>query len=247
MKPLQSACTAACRWLAMAGVLALVGWGTGDAEAQDQAKDAAAKGNVYFDDFNRDDLGDRYSIVDADPNRITLSDGKLVILGTNPRKNVVLLEERFSGDFVATVMVSMEVAKNTFVGLRYHVDEKNHLLVGISGGLSGMGVFVSQMPEGRNPFFVKVLSGRGNAIAPPLSKLGDRSLDGFVPDVETWYLQVRRDGFRYSGFVSADGVHWTRIGSHDMVQFHGQLGLTVGSGSGGPENAAAFDAFSVQQ
>jgi hypothetical protein len=76
--------------------------------------------------------------------------------------------------------------------------------------------------------------------------LGDRNLEGFVPDVETWYLQIRRDGFRYTGLVSADGVQWTRIGSHDLVQFHGQLGFSVGSGTG-PENAAAFDALSVQQ
>jgi hypothetical protein len=71
-------------------------------------------------------------------------------------------------------------------------------------------------------------------------------LEGFVPDVETWYLQIRRDGFRYTGFVSTDGVRWSRIGAHDMVQFHGQLGFSVGSGTG-PENAAAFDALSVQQ
>jgi hypothetical protein len=253
MKPWQSACAAACRWLVTISVLMLAGLAVGDAKAQDQAKEAAAKSNVHFDDFERNELGDKYSIVDPDPDRLTLSNGKLVIVGTNPRKNIVLLNESFPGDFVATVTVAMEVAESAmgmpggnFVGLRYHVDEKNHLLVGISGGLLGMGVYTSDVPEGRNPFFLKALGGRVNAIAPPLSKLGDRNLEGFVPDVETWYLQIRRDGFRYTGFVSSDGVNWTRIGSHDMVQFHGQLGFTVGSGNG-PENAAAFDAFSVQQ
>ena len=64
-----------------------------NAEAQDQAKGATTKGNVYLDDFDRNDLGDKYSIIDPDPNRLTLSNGKLVIVGTNPPKNVVLLNE----------------------------------------------------------------------------------------------------------------------------------------------------------
>lgn len=243
---LQSTCTAACRWLVTAGVLMLAGLAVGDAKAQDQAQDPAAKGSTYFDDFDRNDLGDKYSIIDPDPNRFALSRGKLVIVGTNPRKNIVLLNESFPGDFVATAMVAMEVAEGNAVGLRYHVDEGNYLLVGIGAGRSGITTYVSDLPEGRNPFFLKAVGGRNNVIAPPLSKLGDRNLEGFVPDVETWYLQLRRDGFRYTGLVSADGVNWTRIGSHDMVQFHGQLGFTVGSGNG-PENAAAFDALSVQQ
>jgi hypothetical protein len=226
----------------------LAGLAVGDAKAQDQAKDAMAKGNAYFDDFDRDELGDQYIVVDPDPNRLTLSNGKLVILGTHPPKNVVLLEESFSGDFVATMTVTMEVAEKNFVGLRYHVDENNYLLVGVGGGLSGIGVYVSGLPKGRNPFFLRVVSGKEIGTAPPLGGMGKRNLEGFVSEVETWYLQLRRDGIRYTGFVSADGVRWTRIGSHDMVQFDGQLGFTVGSGSrGSAENAAQFDTFSVQQ
>lgn len=247
---LQSTCTAACRWLVTAGVLMLAGLAVGDAKAQDQAQDPAAKGSTYFDDFDRNDLGDKYSIIDPDPNRLTLSGGKLVIVGTNPRKNIVLLKDSIPGDFVATVMVSMEVGQNNFVGLRYHIDQKNYLVVGIAGGTEIKQVFTEKYLSGvsnrRQPFFLKAINEEVNLIAPYLSELGDRRLEGFSPNVENWYFQMRREGARYTGLVSTDGVHWARIGSHVMVQPYGQLGFIVGSG-GGIENAAEFDIFSVQQ
>lgn len=250
MGALQSACTAACRWLVTAGVLMLAGLAVGDAKAQDQAKDATAKGNVYTDDFDRDNVGDKYTVVDSDPNRLTLSGGKLVIVGTNPRKNIVLLKDSIPGDFVATVMVSMEVGQNNFVGLRYHIDQKNYMVVGIAGGTEHDQVFTGEsligVPNRRQLFFLKAINEEVNLITPYLSELGDRSLKGFSPNVENWYFQLRREGARYTGLVSTDGVHWARIGSHVMVQPYGQLGFTVGSG-GGIENAAEFDTFSVQQ
>lgn len=268
MKPLPSACTAACRWLVTASVLMLVGLAVGDAKAQDQAKDAtldrdgvsvaAATGsNVYTDDFERDDLGDRYSVVESDPNRLAISGGKLVIVGTTLRKNIVLLKEKFPGDFVATVIVAMEVGQDNFVGLTYHVDQKNYLLAGVAGGRKNLQIFEKgpppvfvpsdrQLPARRQPFFLKTINDEPNLITPRLGELGDRILENYSPDVERWYLQLRRDGARYTGLVSADGVRWTRIGSHVMVQSYGQLGFTVGSG-GGIENAAEFETFSVQQ
>jgi hypothetical protein len=252
---------AACGGLAAAGVLVLAGLAAGDAEAGDQAKhipiewklaavSPGAGGDAYTDDFDRDTLGDQYSVLDSDPNRLTLVGGKLIIVGTEPRKNIVLMNEFFPEDFVATVIVAMEIGQDNFVGLRYHVDQENHLLLGIAGGRQNSEVLVRRTISGlrdrRQPFFFKLINEEQNIITPRVDALGSRDLEGFSPDVETWYLQLRREGVRYTGLVSADGVRWTRIGTHVMVQSHGQLGFTVGSG-GGIEHAAEFDAFSVQQ
>ena len=89
---------------------------------------------VFEDKFERDDLGEMYDILNHDPNRLTLSDGKLLIVATEPRKNLTLLQQTFSGDFVSTVAVTMQVTKNNWVGLYYWVDEQNYLVVGVHGG-----------------------------------------------------------------------------------------------------------------
>jgi hypothetical protein len=85
---------------------------------------------VFEDKFERDDLGEMYEILNPDPNRLTLSDGKLLIVATEPRKNLTLLQQTFPGDFVSTVAVTMQVTKNNWVGLYYWVDEQNYLVVG---------------------------------------------------------------------------------------------------------------------
>ena len=158
----------------------------------------------------------------------------------------------------------MEVAKNNYMGLTYYVDLKNRLLIGIAGALSCWVVPWREMDlclyseatrsypgtadtwgDRRQPFFEKIVEGQNNNIAEHMLALSDRQLKGFSQNLETWYLQLRREGSRYTGLISTDGVNWTRIGSHVMVQPDGQIGFSVGSG-GGVENASEFDDFTVQ-
>ena len=106
------------------------------AQAQSPAKPSPAKPKqqVLFEDkFNRDALGELYEVLDPDPNRLTLNDGKLVIVSTNPIKNRVLLEKTFSGDFIATVRMNMQVTKGIVAGLYYWVDLDN--LLSFRGGI----------------------------------------------------------------------------------------------------------------
>jgi hypothetical protein len=79
-----------------------------------------------------------------------------------------------------------------------------------------------------------------------MSQLGDRGLKGYAERPETWYLQLQRSGSKYIGRISTDGVRWTTLGTHVIVQKHGRLGLLAGSG-GGIENPAEFDDFVVQR
>ena len=256
-------------WLAASAaafLVALLGLGLGETLAENRSQNPVTQGLLFSDNFNRSDLGSEYDIIDPDPNRLTISSGRLAIVGSNPRMNTVLLKRTFQGDFVATVSVSMEVAKNNYMGLTYYVDLKNRLLIGIAGApacwvvpwremdqfagypaatcaaISGV---VDTWGDRRQPFFQKIVEGQENNIAERMLALSDRQLKEFSQNLETWYLQLRREGSRYTGLISTDGVHWTRIGSYVMVQPDGQIGFSVGSG-GGVENASEFDDFTVQ-
>jgi hypothetical protein len=120
---------------------------------------------VFEDKFERDDLGEMYDILNSDPKRLTLSDGKLLIVATKPRKNLILLRQTYSGDFVSTVAVTMQVTKNNSVGLYYWVDGQNYLVVGVHGGALEAHI----RGEGRQPIFAKVVDGQANHIRPRLS------------------------------------------------------------------------------
>ena len=65
---------------------------------------------VFFEDsFTRDDLGDQYEILKHDANRLVVGDGKLMIVANNPDNNLVMLGQTPTGDFVATVAVTMQL------------------------------------------------------------------------------------------------------------------------------------------
>lgn len=206
---------------------------------------------VLFDDtFTRDDLGDQYEVMKPDPNRLLISDGKLMIVATDPVNNQVMLGQVPTGDFVATVAVTMQLSKNNHVGMVYRIDGKNHLHIGVAGtswdgipwidrGCCGYG------GDRRQPYFTKVIEAQENAIIQKISQLGDRELKGYAERPENWYLQLQRNGSKYTGRISTDGINWTSLGTHVIVQKHGRLGFRAGSG-GGIENPAEFDNFVVQ-
>ena len=65
---------------------------------------------MFFEDsFTRDDLGDQYEILKHDANRLVVGDGKLMIVANNPDNNLVMLGQTPTGDFVATVAVTMQL------------------------------------------------------------------------------------------------------------------------------------------
>ena len=150
------------------------------AQAQPPAKPSPAKPKqrVLFEDkFNRDALGELYEVLEPDPNRLTLSDGKLVIVSTNPIKNRVLLEKTFSGDFIATVRMNMQVTAGNTAGLDYWVDLDNRLLFRVYGGKAKKPTVFSltEDVDARVPIFVKRVSGERNVIPSNTLQLGKRN------------------------------------------------------------------------
>lgn len=200
------------------------------------------KGMLYEDQFGRDDLGDAYEVVNPDPNRLTLSDGKLLIVATEPLKNVVLLNKPLPSDFVATVTLNMQVTTGNQVGLVYWIDDQNFLSVGIDGAR----LKEKPLDDGRQPSFWKAVGGQMNAIRPAMTTLGSRELVGYTEKPEIWHLQLQRVGTKYTGRISIDGVRWTNIGTHVIIRKDGRLGPFARSGKDGIENAAEFDDLNVQ-
>jgi len=78
-----------------------------------------------------------------------------------------------------------------------------------------------------------------------VDELGKRPLKGYSQDREIWYIQLERKGINYTGRLSADGIQWTNIGTHTVLQKGGRLGFGAASG-GGFENAAEFGEFVIQ-
>ncbi|MGE0825714.1 MAG: VWA domain-containing protein [Candidatus Binatia bacterium] len=194
---------------------------------------------IMQDDFERDELGDNYEIIDADPNRLAMDSGKLLVVATHPQKNVVLHKTTIPGNFIANAVVNMQVTERNHVGLYYWIDDKNYLYIGVDG---------TCCPHQRRPSFYKKISGKANTLSPPNQKepkLGDRELKGYAEEPEIWHLQLERAGLKYTGRVSSDGTDWLEVGSHTVVQKNGRLGFGVNSG-GKDENPAQFDDFVVK-
>jgi len=209
--------------------------------------------NLFRDDFEGEQLGKMYEILNPDPNRLAVSNGWVHIVaapideGRVP-KNLVLLQQRFPDDFTATIRMTMQVTKGNSVGLWYWVDSKNKLILGVYG-------LVDILPssEGRDIVFTKILNKEApNRIRPFYSpwthqivgSVGDRQLKGYATETEVWYLQLERKGLNYTGRVSIDGVDWQEVGTHSILNKDGRLGFAAISD--GIENPAEFDYLEVK-
>lgn len=193
---------------------------------------------LFEDHFDRNQLGEMWEVVNPDPNRLTISDGKLLVVGSKDDKNIVLLQQPFPGNFVVTVKMDSQVAEHNWAGLRYWIDEKNYLSFGPEGHCC---------VEGRWPTFKKVINGETNVIRMEVydKSIGSRPLRYYATTSETWYLQLERSGVKYIGRISVDGKDWTEIGTHTMLQKNGRIGVSANSG-GGIENTAEFSDFVVK-
>lgn len=193
---------------------------------------------LFEDHFDRDDLGESWEVLNLDSNRLTLSDGKLLIVGSNKTSNLVLVQQPFSGNFVVTVKMDTQTAENNSAGLLYWIDEKNLLTFGLQGYCCS---------DGRRPTFTKVINGQGNSIrfGKMSSNIGGRRLGDLVNNSETWYLQIERSGVKCIARFSVDGKDWIEAGTHTVLQKNGRIGVSANSG-GGIENTAEFDDFVVK-
>lgn len=220
-----------------------------------QAPAPAPASSVLFEDhFDRDDLGEMWEILNHDPNRLAVTEGQLLIVAASSKegetpKNLVLSQQKLSGDFIATVRLTMQVTKDNSVNLNYWIDNKNYLALGVYGFKETGDV----KSEGRHVGFIKFINGEPNRIwqfySDPrfshLGSIGDRQLQGYATKPEVWHFQIERKGMKYIGRVSVDGVQWNEVGIHTVLNKNGKIGVSANSGEG-IENTAEFDDFVVK-
>jgi hypothetical protein len=225
----------------------------GKAGAQDKHKGTPSspgksppKQVLFEDTFDRDELGDLYEVLDPDPSRLALHDGKLLLVATEPSTNHVVLQKTFSGDFVATVPMTMQVTQGNGAGVSYSVDEKNALWLGVYGETPQWiaGSYIA--PTFRGLHFGKTAGGQSHVMQQDTLQLGTRQLTGESPEPELWYLQLERKGVNYTARMSADAVAWTTIGTHVLRPKGGRLGFFARAGAHGRENTAAFGPLVIQ-
>lgn len=212
---------------------------------------------LFADHFERNELGDAWEVIHYDPNRVGLSEGKLLIISgsgglTEQPRNIVLMQQPVAGDFIATVKLSMQVAENNAAGLAYYIDHKTWLkLFVLSDWMTG-----SAQTAGRHIGFGKLLAGEYDDIFALQfydnpqwfypGSIGERSLKGYTMEPEDWYFQLERQGVKYIARISIDGHKWYDVGSHTMLNKNGRLGVMATAGEG-IESPAEFDNFVVKR
>ena len=89
-----------------------------------------------------------------------------------------------------------------------------------------------------------MVSGVRNDIRPRID-LGNRSLQGYATESETWDLQLERSGVKYIARISVDGKDWSDVGTHTLLQKDGRIGVFAEAYLG-IEHTAEFDDLVVK-
>lgn len=221
-----------------------------------------APANSFEDHFNRENLGNDWEIKGHVSDKITISDGKVIIIGSSRQPatwdgevpNMVMLRRIFSGDFIATVKVKVHIDEGTWVSFGYYKDERNHIAVGIRGvkdslGKNGRGVYFARRVDakedgsGRGGIGIAERNQYDQNLISNFGSVSGRNLNGFSSGSEEWHLQLERRGVEYIGRVSIDGAKWVQIGTHTTFDKNWRLEFRVSSQS---NRAAEFDDFVVK-
>jgi beta-xylosidase len=67
-----------------------------------------------------------------------------------------------------------------------------------------------------------------------------------APGTDTVFLRLRREGDAYTSFISEDGSHWTKIGTHTSTMKPKSVGMAAGQSTKG-STPAQFDYFVINK
>ena len=195
----------------------------------------AEESNLPFkDDFEREALGDHYEVDKPDEDRMAISEGGLLIIGTSPIKNIVKVKQKISGNFAASVKININLTENNEAGIRYIFDDKNSLTLGYSVNSINTGTI----------FFRKIVKGKHNTSFYN-KDIGKRSLNRHKrKQEEDWYFKIEKKGFKFKAYASIDGEKWVNVGEHALLKKNGQIALIVEEK--GIENPIVFDDLMIK-
>jgi hypothetical protein len=197
------------------------------------AEEVVESGDVWIDDFEREELGDAYNVKDPDEERLIVSDGQLLIVTTDPVKNIVIRKEPVSGDFEASVKLQMKLSEHNDVEMKY-IAGKDQLK---------LGYFTTRYTDDAYIYFSKSIKGKDNTIK-YTGKLGKRDVKKWSKEQEDWFFKIAKKGFKYTAFASADGNKWTKVGEHTLLKKQGQIALSAWGK--GVEDPVLFDDLTIK-
>lgn len=195
--------------------------------------------NVAFSDGFNGSLSAGWTWLVEDPSRwsltaapgflrITLSNGNIKADG-EPKN--FLVRPAPSGNFEIQTFVRFEPVSNfQFAGLLVYQNQGNALQFGRAFA--------------QCPYDIC----KGNAIYFDLAETGKDNAPNFAAaqtDLSQAHLRLRREGTKYSGYYSGDGVNWSLIGEHTSNIAPTSIGL-IASQAYEAEANADFDCFSLQ-
>lgn len=219
---------------------------------------------LFEDHFDRDELGEMWEIEKSDPNRLALADNKLLIVAAKPKLqkgssdydlgppvNMALMQNSPSGDFIATVKMTLSQTEGIRAGLYYWVDDNNFVSIGSwTHRECGNNITYynnTSCEYWRRPVLGKMISGSKDQIFMRANKLGTRDLAGEALQPETWYFQLERVGIKFTGRVSLDGSKWEEVGTAALIPKTGRIGLSAFQDwNGGNEQPVEFGEFVVK-
>jgi alpha-L-arabinofuranosidase/regulation of enolase protein 1 (concanavalin A-like superfamily) len=220
-----------------ATVTAIVVLAAGLATAAGAAAPVAAAADVvtWTDGFDGTELDARWTLVNPDPSKVSVSDGALHIAGqpgdtyqtVNSAKNILMLDVP-EGDFTATADVSAAVAKvYQGAGLIAWQDMDNYLRSGLTfvGGLSPSGTAIETDVEAGASFSAVSFADRPASAAERirLQRVGDAITSSY------W-----------------NGADWVTAGTTSVSFDTTQVGLYALAAQDGTVLPAAFDNFTLE-
>lgn len=192
----------------------------------------------FLDEFNGS-LGAGWSWLGEDPSRwsLTAAPGFLRITLSNATiqadgeaKNF-LVRQVPAGNFEIQTFVRFEPESNfQFAGLLIYQNQGNAMQFGRAFA--------------QCPYDIC----KDNAIYFDLAETGKDNTPNFAAaqtDLSQAHLRLRREGTKYSGYYSGDGINWSLIGEHTSSITPAYIGL-IASQAYESETNADFDCFSVQ-
>jgi hypothetical protein len=191
-------------------------------------------GIIWEDHFDRETLGDAFEIIEPDEDRMVVSDGGLLLITTSPAKNIVSLKQKVSGDFEASVKISVAMTKRNQAGIKYSSGAGNHIALGFAVGGAGNAYI----------YFNKMVKGKENKSSYN-KEIGKRKLHSYEKrEQEDWYLKIKKKGFKFSAYASVDGKQWVNVGEHALLKKEGNISLEVFGD--GVEDPVIFDDFMIK-
>ncbi len=205
-----------------------------------------------MDNFDKPTISKSWKIINKDPDSLTLDEGKLYMIihpgsvTKNTTKNIFLYDppiKEKNYEVIAKFDVPLTSYGNgwdgrQWAGLILHGGKTRVIEFYVSG------------------FYGYFSGGSGNAILVQMTKFqgGKWSYTENIPvhrgqdqNPRTYYLKVVKKKFKYTSFVSLDGIKWKKIGT---LAFMGgksfKPGIFTGRGGSSLENIAEFDSFKIR-